>query len=58
MLLCLAFLGDLTPKGEKYGSKLVSFKGGGMSSKGRNIWEEAKGKIMDLGGGQADIGWW
>ena len=28
MLLCLAFLGDLTPKGEKYGSKQVSSKGG------------------------------
>ena len=32
--VCKAFLGDLIPKGEKCGSKQVSPKGGGMSSKG------------------------
>ena len=34
------------PKEEKY-----------LPNRGE-IWGEAKGKIMDLGGGQADIGWW
>ena len=43
-MFCKAFLGDLTPKGEKYGSKQVSPKGGGMSSKGREIWGEEKGE--------------
>ena len=56
MLFCKAFLGDLTLKGEKYGSKQVSPKGGGMSSKGREIWGEEKGEIMNLGGGQVIIG--
>ena len=50
------FLGDLTPNGEKCGSKHVSPIGGGMSSNGGEIWGEEKGEIMDLGGGQADIG--
>ena len=58
MLFCKAFLGDLTPNGEKCGSKQVSPKWRGMSSKGGEIWGEEKGEIMDLGGGQADIGWW
>ena len=44
MLLCLAFLGDLTPKGEKCGSKQVSPKGGGMSSKGEKKGEEEEEK--------------
>ena len=43
MLFCKAFLGDLTPKGEKCGSKQVSPKGRGMSSKGGEIWGEEKG---------------
>jgi hypothetical protein len=62
----------LTPKGEKYGSKQVSPKGGGFlpnvdQSKylpkeedvfqmGEKYGEKQRGKIMDLGGGQADIG--
>ena len=37
------FLGDLTPKGKKYGSKQVSPIGGGMSSNGGEIWGEEKG---------------
>ena len=56
--VCKAFLGDLIPKGEKCGSKQVSPKGGRMSSKGGEIWGEEKRKIMNLGGSQADIGWW
>ena len=57
-MFCKAFLGDLTPKGEKCGSKQVSPKGGGCLPNGGEIWGEAKGKIMDLGGVQVDIGWW
>ena len=37
-------MGDLTPKGEKCGSKQVSPIGGGMSSKGGDIWGEEKGE--------------
>ena len=43
-MFCKAFLGDLTPKGEKCGSKQVSPKGRGMSSKGGEIWREEKGE--------------
>ena len=42
MLFCKAFLGDLTPKGEKCGSKQVSPKGEEMSSNGGEIWGEEK----------------
>ena len=58
MLFCKVFLGDLTPKGEKYGSKQVSPKRGGMSSKGGEIWGEEKEEIIVLEGVQFDIGWW
>ena len=56
--VCKAFLGDLIPKGEKCGSKQVSPKGGGMSSKRGKYGENQRGKIIDLVGGQTDIGWW
>ena len=42
MLFCKTFLGDLTPKGEKCGSKQISPKGGEMSSNGGEIWGEEK----------------
>ena len=70
MLFCKAFLGDLIPKGESLGQSKenqggeVSKQGdqrgrslqmaltmGEVANKGRN-----KGGIMDLGGGQVDIG--
>ena len=58
MLFYKTSLGDLTPKGEKYGSNQVSPKGGGMSSKRGKYGENQRGKTIDLGGGQTDIGWW
>ena len=79
MLFCKAFLGDLTPNGEKCGSKQVSPKGRNVFQKERNaksiksafevevrgrsmdklqVWGEAKGEIMDLGGVQVYIGCW
>ena len=33
-------------------------KGEECLTKGEKHWGEEKGKIMDLGGGLADIGWW
>ena len=51
-----SFLGDLTLKGEKCGSKQVSPKGEECLPNGGEIMGKSKGEIMDLGGGQADIG--
>ena len=50
MLFYKTFLGDLTPKGEKYGSKQISPIGGGMSSNGGEIWGEVKGKNHGFSG--------
>ena len=65
ILVCQAFLGDLIPKGENFGSKQgeneyllkgeqLWFKRGRKEEKN---WEKQRG-IMDLGGGQVIIGWW
>ena len=55
-MFCKAFLGDLTPKGEKCGSKQVSPKGEECLPNGGEILGRSKGEIMDLGGGQVYIG--
>ena len=68
ILVCQVFLGDLIPKGEKFGSKQDE---NGYLPKGEQLWfqrgrkqrrsskygEKQKG-MMDLGGGQVIIGWW
>ena len=64
--VCQAFLGDLIPKEEKFGSKQGNNE---YLPKGEQLWfqrgekeevakmGETKG-MMDLGGGQVIIGWW
>ena len=56
MLFCKAFLGDLTPKGEKCGSE-PNPKGEECLPNGREIWGEEKEEIIVLEGVQFDIGW-
>ena len=45
--VCKAFLGDLIPKGQKYGPKQVSPKEGGMSSIGGEIPRESSQHLRE-----------